>query len=205
MNIRTATTAELVAFYNANVAADKQIKKFADRATAERRVSNLSAYYEASDEELAQEQEAAVQSSVYGFEVHGLYDCPHCDIHLSNGVSQHGDDVNGKPLRHDTHMFECLGCGGGFGDLIKRAAASATRASGIAASWAVPYIAAKRKERTGNIEVRQDDGQLVGTYRSVAHAYTSLGFSLKGHIPFRMSLKVVGRKRLNGLTFSIAS
>lgn len=224
MNVSTATTAELVAFYNANVPADKQIKKFADRKTAERRVQpmadQLARESAADDREIAawdagsatpeapehdEAQEAAVQSSVYGFEVHGLYDCPHCDIHLSNGVSQHGDDVNGKPLRHDTHMFECMGCGGGFGALIKRAAASATRSAGVAASWAVPYIADKRKERTGNIEVRQDNGQLVGTYRSVAHAYTSLGFSLKGHIPFRMALKEVGSKRLNNLTFSIAS
>lgn len=39
LNITTATTAELVAFYNANAAA--AVKKFADRKTAERRVSTL--------------------------------------------------------------------------------------------------------------------------------------------------------------------
>lgn len=210
MNVSTATTAELVAYYNANVSLDKQIKKFADRKTAEMRVSKLFASTlemqaeVRADEFAAVTQEAAVQSSVYGFEVHGLYDCPHCDIHLSNGVSQHGDDVNGKPLRHDTHMFECMGCGGGFGDPIKRAAASATRPSGIAASWAVSHIAAKRKERTGNIEVHIDK-KLIGAYRSVAHAYTSLGFPLNGHIPFRMALKVERTKDLGVYTFSIAS
>lgn len=198
MNISTATTAELVAYYNANVAADKQIKKFADRKTAELRVSKLFAT------DLEVQAEARRTSSVYGYDVHGHTDCPHCGIHLSNGVSQHGDDVNGKPLRHDTHMFECMGCGGGFGDLIKRAAASATRASGIAASWAVPEIADKRKERTGNIEVRQGT-KLIGTYRSVAHAFTSLGLSLKGHIPFRMALKVERVKDLGAYIFYIAS
>lgn len=198
MNISTATTAELVAYYNANVALDKRIKKFADRKTAELRVSKLFASV------LEVAAQARRESSVYGYEAHGHTNCPHCGIDLSNGVSQHGDDVNGKPLRHDTHMFECMGCGGGFGELIKRAAASATRASGIAASWAVPEIADKRKLRTGNIEVRQGT-KLIGTYRSVAHAYTSLGLSLKGHIPFRMALKVERVKDLGAYIFYIAS
>ena len=39
LNITTATTAELVAFYNAN--ASTPVKKFADRKTAERRVAAL--------------------------------------------------------------------------------------------------------------------------------------------------------------------
>lgn len=39
MNVQAATTAELVAFYNANAAAP--VKKFADRKTAERRVAAL--------------------------------------------------------------------------------------------------------------------------------------------------------------------
>lgn len=223
MNVSTATTAELVAFYNANVPADKQIKKFADRKTAEKRVQpmvdQLARESAADDREIAawdagsatpeapehdEAQEAAVQSSVYGFDEHGHANCPHCGIDLCNGVSQHGDDVNGKPLRHDTHMFECMGCGGGFGELIKRAAASATRASGIAASWAVAEIADKRKARTGNIQVHQGT-KLIGTYRSVAHAFSSLGLSLKGHIPFRISLKVEGQKPFGAFTFSIAA
>ena len=39
LNINTATTAELVAFYNKH--ADKPVTKFADRKTAERRVAAL--------------------------------------------------------------------------------------------------------------------------------------------------------------------
>ena len=44
MNVSTATTAELVAFYNKH--SDKPVKKFADRKTAERRVSALVAEIE---------------------------------------------------------------------------------------------------------------------------------------------------------------
>lgn len=39
INVATAKTSELVAFYNANT--DKPVKKFADRATAEKRVAAL--------------------------------------------------------------------------------------------------------------------------------------------------------------------
>lgn len=39
LNIKTAKTAELVAFYNEH--ADKPVKKFVDRATAEKRVAAL--------------------------------------------------------------------------------------------------------------------------------------------------------------------
>lgn len=190
INVKTATTAELVAFYNANVAVTKQIKKFADRATAEKRVAALPPVEKR-------------ESNVSGFETHGQTHCPSCGIDLRNGVSMHGDDVNGKPLRHDTHMFECMGCGAGFGDLIKRAKPSASRRAGIAASWAVPEVAAARSERTGTVSVSKGN-KVVGHYRSVAHAYTSLGMSLKGHIPFRMALKVERTKDLGAYTFSIA-
>jgi len=189
INVKTATTADLLTYFNAHHLPEKRIKKFADRATAERRVSAL----------IKSERD----SSVSGFEAHGQIHCPSCGIHLSNGVSQHGDDVNGKPLRHDTHMFECMGCGGGFGDLIKRAAASTTRSAGIAASWKKPEVAAARAERTGTIEVRQGD-KLIGSYRSVAHAFSSLGMSLKGHVPFRMMLKLEGQLTYDCYSFAIA-
>ena len=39
INVKTAATSELVAFYNAH--SDKPVKKFADRATAEKRVAAL--------------------------------------------------------------------------------------------------------------------------------------------------------------------
>ena len=44
--------------------------------------------------------------------------CPHCAVHLSNGVSEHGQDVNGKPYLHKAFIYQCLGCGGEFGPAI---------------------------------------------------------------------------------------
>ena len=205
MNIRNETTAALVAFYNANVAADKQIKKFADRATAEMRASKLFAsIVEAQDEANRAKYESVRRSQVSGFEIHGQADCPSCGIDLRNGVSQHGDDVNGKPLRHDTHEFECMGCGCGFGNLLRRAAKSTSRANAIAATWKDPSIAKARAQRTC---VRVFDGfdQIVAEYKSTAEAFRRLGLPMNKHIAFRMSLKAAGAKTFAAYTFKVAA
>lgn len=196
MNFSTATTASLVAFYNHNVAADKQIKKFADRKTAERRVQAILDAQEAAQQ--------AERSKPSGFEIHGQMDCPCCGIDLMNGVSQDGDDVNGKPLRHDTHEFECMGCGGGFGKELRRAAKSTSRANAIAATWNDPQIAAARAQRTC---VRVYDGfdDIIGEYKSTAEAFRRLGLPLSKHIPFRMALKAAGSKEFAAYTFKVAA
>ncbi len=151
INVKTATTAELVAFYNAN--AFQPVKKFTDRATAERRVTAL---LDAAD---------SVDNSVLA--------------------------MVGLPTVEKRQPA------------VKRAAASATRSAGIAASWKNPQVAAARAERTGTIEVRQGN-KLIGSYRSVAHAFNSLGMSLKGHVPFRMMLKLEGQLSYDSYSFAIA-
>lgn len=55
-------------------------------------------------------------------EQYGEAYCPHCNVHLSNGVIADGDtDGSGhdKVIRL-THEFECMACGKGFGKEIKR-------------------------------------------------------------------------------------
>jgi hypothetical protein len=191
------TTAQLVSFYNLNVAADKQIKKFADRKTAERRCAEIIARLGADAAETL--RAAKVDSYVTGFSDHGFSHCPHCSIHLSNGVSVDGDGVNGKPLRHDMHLYECLGCGEGFGALLRRAASSATRSDAIAASWKDPKVAAARAERTCvrvfNVKT------LVGDFTSTADAFRRLGLPLAKHIPFRMALKAAGSNKFGPYKF----
>lgn len=41
--------------------------------------------------------------------------CPHCGTDLDNGISCHGDDVNGKALKHVEFELECMACGNEFG------------------------------------------------------------------------------------------
>lgn len=46
------------------------------------------------------------------------YNCPHCGCDLINGVGDHLQEVNGKHIKHDKYVFECLACGGEFGPAI---------------------------------------------------------------------------------------
>lgn len=64
---------------------------------------------------IAQEEAApVVETPVVGEFVH----CPHCGIHLDNGVGYHGQEVNGKTIEHDALEWECLACGEEFGPAI---------------------------------------------------------------------------------------
>jgi len=119
-NIATATTAELVAFFNANTGG-AQVKKFADRKTAERRVAALIA-------EIAEEQAetaAVVEAPVAETPIVGEFvNCPCCGIHLSNGYTTY-EDLRGDKSNHNvdlsdmTHEYMCLGCCGYFGPELK--------------------------------------------------------------------------------------
>jgi len=62
----------------------------------------------------------ADESSVYGYEIHHLTRCPHCGTHLSNGVGEHLQEVNGTEIKHDHFQYACLGCGAEFGPAIAK-------------------------------------------------------------------------------------
>lgn len=164
IDVQNATTKELVAFYNEH--SESPVKKFADRKTAERRVQFLI-------EQLPAEEEN------FELAMYGIEHCPHCGIHLSNGVSGNGDEVNGTPIKLD-HEFECMACGGGFGKEIKRRHVDSSES--IKASWKDPEIKAKRSQRSA---VQVDGDQ----YPSVAKAFKALGLPMNEHVKFRMKLK----------------
>lgn len=182
INIKEATTSELVEFYNANlkelpVSAKKNpVKKFADRKTAEKRVAVL-----VEDLEL-------IDSC-------GEVNCPNCGIHLGNGWSVDGTEVNGETLRHKEFEFVCLGCGDEFGPEVE-AKRAVNNSAGIAKSWENPEVAAKRVQRSA-VEV---DGVYYG---SVKKAYIDLDLDLKDHIQFRMLLKENGKAKVEGRKWKI--
>lgn len=126
MNFHAATTRELVDYYNAN-SGRTPVKKFADRKTAERRCAEL-VVIDAAETPITAEL-VLETSSVYGFSVHGLTECPHCEAHLSNGVGEHLQEVNGTKIKHDEFQFACLACGAEFGPSIKRSARKENSAS----------------------------------------------------------------------------
>lgn len=178
-DIKNATMSEMVAFYNAH--SDKPVKRFSDRATAERRVSAL-----VPDEYTAQ---------------YGTAHCPSCGVHLSNGVLVHGvdeqSDGSGRTITNTTHEYYCMGCGHEFGPAIKSPRASSpVLSAAIRESWKNPATAQKRSQRSG-VKV---DGVW---HRSVGSAFRHLGLPMNEHIKFRMQLKSAGKLTAYGYRWEV--
>jgi hypothetical protein len=80
---------------------------FADMGKSELRAAckaaGMTGYSKLSVGDMRAELQKAADT-IYGFEAHGLAHCPHCDVHLSNGV---GDG--------EKTVYGCLGCGEDFG------------------------------------------------------------------------------------------
>jgi len=183
INIQTAKTSELVAFFNAH--AEQPVKRFADRQTAEKRVAALLA--------------AAPAEKSYGEEVSGLKHCPACNIDLSNGIGQHGDEVNSKKIKHEKFMFACLGCGHEFGPAIPgKHIPDAARSAGVAKSWADASVRAARSARHA---VTVNGVQ----YGSVMKAFTALGLPKGKLIRFRGELKKAGEGVFEGHDFKLVA
>lgn len=175
INIATATTKELVEFYNAH--SDKAVTKFADRKTAEKRVLLL---IEAMP--VAEEAKEPVSGC-------GHSHCPECGIHLSNGVMDFDSAVEAtgsKAKAGMTKQWSCMACDAEWGEVrYKKQASNAARADGIARSWEDKEVAAKRAKRHF---VRVNGAE----FNSVRAAFVALGLPLNKHIKFRMELKAEG-------------
>ena len=93
-----------------------------------------------------------------------------------------------------------MGCGAGFGKLLRKVGNSATRSAAIAKSWTDTSVAMARAQRT---QVQVVDAAGVGrAYRSVANAFSSLGLPMSKHIAFRMALKAEGAKEFGPYKFT---
>ena len=117
INVKSATAAELLAFYNAH-SGREAVKRFADRRAAEKRVHALLAERQFNTPKPLPEVSALDAEYIASY---GISHCPSCGIHLDNGVGHDGQDVNGKVIRHKHFEYECLGCNTEFGPLVRRA------------------------------------------------------------------------------------
>lgn len=216
INVKTAKTAELVAFYNEH--AERRVTKFSDRKTAERRVQQLIDHldHEASErrtgdrrtqnvvepttegENMTDVTPAAVEGDDQLVEEFGHAECPSCSVHLSNGVmtfdwlaAEKGSHA--KAVEVQKHEFSCMGCGAEWG---KEITANTARSEGVAKSWLDPEVKAKRAQRNG---VRVDGVE----YKSVTKAFEALELPLKMHVKFRMELKAAGKLEEFGHTWEI--
>jgi hypothetical protein len=119
------TSAELLAFYNAN--STKEVTRFADRATAIRRCEAL-----------------PLTLALARVHVHGT--CPSCGVEDQVPAGLEGTSAG----EHRSYCNYCyVTYENDTGKIVKDAKASTTRSAGIAASWTVAAVRAARSERTG--------------------------------------------------------
>ncbi len=196
INISAATTAELVAFYNAHAATF--VKRFSDRKTAERRCAALVAAMPAPAPAPAPAPTAVLAAYTPGT-------CPKCgaDYDITCGTVV---EVHGRQHLTKEHEALCHSCGHEFnyetGRALRRAAPSAKRSAGVARSWTDVRVAAARAERHGVRVTTARGGE--DTFRSVREAFVALGLPLAGHIKFRGALKARGAlEDASGLLWSI--
>jgi cell wall-associated NlpC family hydrolase len=207
--IAAAKTSELVAFYNANVPAEKVIKKFADRATAESRVSELVAELSKAEKETKAASKKAEKAGDIGHRegtdrrttkrgtaadrkeqgeivktrlAEGK--CPFCGGHED---ITHGSTEDNPNLYNN--YLTCHPCGITYHKRTGKeyvAPDTAARSAAIAASWADPAVKAARSERH-HVRVHGVE------YRSVREAFKALSLPDSQHIKFRMTLKAAGK------------
>jgi transposase-like protein len=207
INVKTATTAELLAYFNAN-SGQKPVARFSDRKSAERRVTQLllgtpEAKF---SKELAGgvKKPAAKKAAYKQLFVDGSAVCPACGKHEDITC---GRIVESKKLQRvvDEHIATCHHCDHTWnmdtGRAVKSAAASPERSAAIAASWKNKGVAAARATRHGVVVVWAGRSE---KYSSVREAFVRLGLPLGRHIKFRGVLKASGRAEFNGHKFSLA-
>lgn len=206
MNVTTATTAELVAFYNAKSA--KPVKKFADRKTAERRVAALLAADQQQNlvKVTAQEVAAAARRAMAENKIHSDHrlTCPECGDtdNLTTGAVKL---LRGMQHVVNEHIADCHMCGHEWnietGKPVRKSAASPERSAAIAATWQDKKVAKARAVRHA-VEVTTPKGK-TASHRSVREAFMVLALPLGQHIKFRGQLKAAGKADFGGYKFKI--
>lgn len=180
--VAAAKTAELVAFYNAH--AVKQITKFADRATAEKRVL----------------------AEIAGMVRNGSF-CPHCsDINDPHSFNNMGITPAGAEGTKAGERFLCHHCDTEHhsdGRVYNAPAANTNRSAAIASSWCDARVRELRSSRI-RVTVTDDDGLMRASGVSVATAFRALGLPLSKHIAFRGQLRDAGRLSFGGFNFRVA-
>lgn len=179
--VAKASTAELLTFFNTNTGG-AQVKKFADRKTAERRVLALIDEMIA-DGDLPVQEETKVTKEVNKPFDRTVDGCPHC--HATEDQTCAGEEGTAAEERNLCHH-----CGTEYwretGEIYKAPAKSATRSAAIAKSWDNDAVATARAKRD-NVVVEG-----FGTFRSVAAAFKKIGLPISRHIKFRLELKANG-------------
>lgn len=180
--IREASTAALVAFYNANVPDEKQIKKFSDRPTAVARCLKIGVDKELpeNEEELRAEQEAAANPNPMFAQLGGGLTAK--QKAATSSLKASGQKiVSGKPVEE----------GEGSDDEDNPAIPfRASNAAGVSASWGNSEVREARLTRDG-VAVSME-GASETEHKSTRDAFRHYRLPDSKHIRFRLKLKANG-------------
>jgi hypothetical protein len=185
--IASASTAELLAFFNANSA--KKVARFADKATAQKRVAALVAT-------LPAPKKAAKAAAAPKAERNSRKDqnaCPAC----GSTADQTPAGPEGTAAAERNFCHHCsTEYSPSTGKIYKAPAVSADRAMSIAKSWMDKAVAVARAERTSvrvSVPAIGSEPAYKAEFKSVAEAFRKLGLPMSKHIKFRMELKAAGK------------
>jgi hypothetical protein len=162
--ISATKTADLIAFYNKNVPAEKAVAKFTNRATAEKRIAALVA-------SLQEKTAAKVKAAAT---VEQLPTNPKVATKTAAAKSAELETAIEAPKASAEAAVK-----------VRK-----SNAAGISASWADPEVRDARLTRQGVAVVV---GGKASQYTSIKAAFDALGLPIEKHIRFRMKLKEAGK------------
>jgi hypothetical protein len=219
IQITQASTAELVAFYNANAARVNPdataIKKFADRKTAEKRVSDLveklAAHFPTEEIPEGHIQTASAPETTESAETD-------TNAGAEGAADEEPVETEEEKAAREAKEAQRAANGASAFNALQgvlsamqnapqtpaptpsaRSTSKAANSEGVAATWADSKVREARLKRDG-VKVEQD-GKLVGIYKSTRDAFRANRLPDNKHIRFRLKLKEAHRANGGSETF----
>lgn len=205
--ISEAKTSDLVAFYNVHAVRlqdGKPVSKFADRKTAEKRVSSLveklASYFQDKEGEVYPDEGMIFVGELTTdegepVEIKPVEQTSNVKTMEIDGDDQPEDEEDDQP---EVNSFGAMGAAIGAmsnkskEDTVPRSTIGrASNSLGVAISWTVPTVRAERLTRHG-VSVTDEDGESLGEFKSTLAAFHELHLPVSKHIRFRLKLKAAG-------------
>lgn len=202
-NVQAATLTELAAFYNLHNP-EAQIKKFADRKSAERRVMAIVeslAIIEAQggDQETGALVEPKEEAPAPAPVVHKTRASRQVNAgaeFVSPNADVPEDEITPEMAAAELELMKAHAANA---KSAPKAASGLSLSASIALTWLDPNVAAARMTRDGvTVDLQgENEGEWLtcgedGGYKSVAAAFASLKLPMSKHIRFRLKLKKEG-------------
>jgi hypothetical protein len=206
--ITEAKMADLISFYNTHAVRlqdGKPVNKFADRKTAEKRVNvlveKLASYFQGKEGEVFPDEGMIFVGELTDDETGEPVQIKAAE--QSTNVKSMSVEEDGEPEEEDEeeqdHSVNTFGhMGGALGAMSNKKQepprnhiGRASNSLGVSISWQVPTVRAERLTRHG-VNVTDEDGELLGEFKSTLAAFHSLNLPVSKHIRFRLKLKAAG-------------